>query len=235
MSTSKPKESLPQGTVHDYVRFLKRIQESQSTSYFNGTTGLQPVNSRDIHNGQPNMATNLLSENLPPAHGSTEANPDGIVEVFAPFARVNPKSGVLEPRPVQPASSVLQPTGAEGVVEHRDIRRAIAESTGIAATSGFAHTVKYTEAKAPPLVTHSALDRQIGGTHYKKYKIQPIEYIHANRIGFAEGNAIKYITRWRDKGGVADLQKAIHVLEVLIELETKTKAEAYKPMEITSG
>ena len=47
----------------------------------------------------------------------------------------------------------------------------------------------------------SALDLQVGGNHYKKYKIQPMEYIHANKIPFAEGTAIGYITRWRDKGG----------------------------------
>lgn len=67
----------------------------------------------------------------------------------------------------------------------------------------------------------SALDKQVGGTHYKKYKIQPIEYAHANGLGFAEGKAIKYLTRWKDKGGVEDLRKAVHVIEILIELETR--------------
>lgn len=67
----------------------------------------------------------------------------------------------------------------------------------------------------------SPLAQQIGGSHYKKWKIQPIEYVHANGMGFAEGTAIKYISRWRDKGGIADLRKAIHMIEMLIELETK--------------
>ncbi len=67
----------------------------------------------------------------------------------------------------------------------------------------------------------SALDTQIAGGHYKSLKIKPIEYIHANGIPFAEGSVIKYVTRWRDKGGVADLEKAKHFLELLIELETK--------------
>ena len=65
----------------------------------------------------------------------------------------------------------------------------------------------------------SALDTQVGGDHYAKLKIQPIEYIHANGIPFAEGCAIKYLTRWRDKGGVKDLEKAKHFIELLIELE----------------
>ena len=67
----------------------------------------------------------------------------------------------------------------------------------------------------------SALEKQEGGSHYKGYSIQPIEYIHANNIPFAEGSVIKYVTRWRDKNGVDDLKKAIHFLELLIELESR--------------
>jgi hypothetical protein len=67
----------------------------------------------------------------------------------------------------------------------------------------------------------SALDIQISGDHYKTLKIQPIEYIHANNIPFAEGCAIKYLTRWRTKGGIKDLEKAKHFIELLIELETR--------------
>jgi hypothetical protein len=69
-------------------------------------------------------------------------------------------------------------------------------------------------------LTTSALDKQESGNHYKDKGIQPIIYIHANNLGFCEGNVVKYVTRWRDKGGEADLRKAIHYLELLIELET---------------
>jgi hypothetical protein len=65
----------------------------------------------------------------------------------------------------------------------------------------------------------SALFKQVGGSHYRDKGIQPITYIHANNLGFCEGNVVKYVTRWRDKNGVADLKKAIHYLELLIELE----------------
>jgi hypothetical protein len=65
----------------------------------------------------------------------------------------------------------------------------------------------------------SALNKQVGGAHYRDKGIQPIIYIHANNIGFCEANVVKYVTRWRDKNGVADLNKAIHYLELLIELE----------------
>ena len=72
------------------------------------------------------------------------------------------------------------------------------------------------------------LDKQIGGQHYKNQVIQPVEYIHANGIPFAEGCAIKYLTRWRDKGGIADLEKAKHFIELLIELEKKNEAPTRK-------
>lgn len=66
----------------------------------------------------------------------------------------------------------------------------------------------------------NALEKQVDGSHYKNQAIQPVEYIHANGIGFFEGNVIKYVTRWREKGGVADLEKAKHYIELLVELET---------------
>lgn len=64
-----------------------------------------------------------------------------------------------------------------------------------------------------------AINRQEGGDHYKVMAIQPFEYIHKNRIGFAEGCVIKYVSRWKEKGGVEDLRKARHFLDLLIEAE----------------
>ncbi|MFN8995231.1 MAG: DUF3310 domain-containing protein [Pseudomonadota bacterium] len=60
---------------------------------------------------------------------------------------------------------------------------------------------------------------QIGGSHYVKMRIQPAEYIIKNGIGFCEGNVIKYVSRWRDKGGVEDLRKARHYIDMLIHHE----------------
>ncbi|MEX8520043.1 MAG: DUF3310 domain-containing protein [Leptothrix sp. (in: b-proteobacteria)] len=71
------------------------------------------------------------------------------------------------------------------------------------------------------MVEQSALATQEGGNHYKKLAIQPVEYIHANGIGYFEGNILKYVTRWRDKGGIEDLKKAQHYLALLIEFEGK--------------
>jgi hypothetical protein len=64
----------------------------------------------------------------------------------------------------------------------------------------------------------SALDSQIGGDHYKSMKIQPIEFIVKNGLPFIEGNIVKYLCRWRVKGGIKDLQKVSHYLDILHEL-----------------
>lgn len=65
----------------------------------------------------------------------------------------------------------------------------------------------------------NALDHQVAGDHYKTLPIQPVEFIHANKIGYFEGNVIKYVTRWKSKNGIADLEKAKHYIDLLIELE----------------
>jgi hypothetical protein len=64
-----------------------------------------------------------------------------------------------------------------------------------------------------------ASDEQIGGGHYKGYAIQPAEFIHRNKIGFLEGNVIKYVCRHPQKGGRQDIEKAIHYLQLLLEWE----------------
>jgi len=61
------------------------------------------------------------------------------------------------------------------------------------------------------------LDVQVGGGHYKSMKFQPLEYIMANGMNFCEGSVIKYVSRWHSKGGVEDLKKARHYLDILIK------------------
>ena len=65
----------------------------------------------------------------------------------------------------------------------------------------------------------TANQTQIGGDHYKEKSIQPWDFIAANQLGYFEGNIVKYVSRWRDKGGINDLKKARHYLDKLIELE----------------
>lgn len=67
----------------------------------------------------------------------------------------------------------------------------------------------------------SALDKQVSGDHYKSCGIQPIEYIHANNLSYLEGNVIKYTTRHSKKNGRQDIEKAIHYLELILEMEYK--------------
>ena len=64
----------------------------------------------------------------------------------------------------------------------------------------------------------SALDEQVGGDHYKKLGIQPVELIRDINANYFQGNVIKYITRYKDKNGVKDLEKAKHYLELIEEL-----------------
>jgi hypothetical protein len=75
--------------------------------------------------------------------------------------------------------------------------------------------------ESPRVSGSDAMASQVGGDHYRKLAIQPIEYILKNNIGFAEGCVIKYVTRWRAKGGIDDLKKARHFLDLLIEHETR--------------
>ena len=64
-----------------------------------------------------------------------------------------------------------------------------------------------------------ATSKQVGGDHYAVMKIQPIEFILANELGFCEGNVIKYLCRYKRKNGLEDLKKARQYLDFLIERE----------------
>lgn len=65
----------------------------------------------------------------------------------------------------------------------------------------------------------SAFETQVGGDHYTKLKIQPMEYSMANKLDACQHTVVKYVTRFRDKGGRRDLEKAMHVIQMLIDLE----------------
>ena len=83
----------------------------------------------------------------------------------------------------------------------------------------------------------SAYDKQIGGSHYKKMKIQPSKFVIENELLFPEGNVIKYICRHRYKNGKEDLEKAVHFIEMIIERDYKlipmTEEEEYRNAGIT--
>ena len=77
----------------------------------------------------------------------------------------------------------------------------------------------------------SSFDEQVGGDHYKRLKIQPLEYALANDLGICEHAVIKYVSRWRDKGGTDDLLKAKHYIELLLEFEGGVKNYETKKLE----
>lgn len=65
----------------------------------------------------------------------------------------------------------------------------------------------------------NVLTTQVGGNHYAKYPIQPVEFIQANKLDFAQGNIVKLVTRFRDKGGAEDLRKIKHYSDILLATE----------------
>ena len=69
------------------------------------------------------------------------------------------------------------------------------------------------------LEVKNPLKEQVGGNHYSKLAIQPAVYAEQNKLSYLQGTIIKYVTRYKDKGGVEDLYKAMHSIKILIELE----------------
>ena len=65
----------------------------------------------------------------------------------------------------------------------------------------------------------TALQKQVGGSHYADMNIQPIEFITANGLDFLQGNIIKYVCRHKNKNGADDIKKAIHYCELLLQME----------------
>lgn len=76
-------------------------------------------------------------------------------------------------------------------------------------------------------MTNSALDIQEDGNHYKSLAIQPVEYCFKNKIPYLEGNVIKYVTRHKNKNKEKDIKKAIHYLQLILELEYGIKPDQY--------
>ena len=69
----------------------------------------------------------------------------------------------------------------------------------------------------------SELDKQVGGSHYQDYAIQPLEFITKNKLSYIQGNIIKYVVRFSQKNGTEDLDKAIHYINILKEVSREKK------------
>lgn len=77
----------------------------------------------------------------------------------------------------------------------------------------------------------SALDRQEGGSHYKRYAIEPVEFCHRNGLSWCQANVVKYVVRFKEKGGREDLAKARHYLDMLEEFEYGVKGSSERNSE----
>lgn len=102
-------------------------------------------------------------------------------------------------------------------------RRVEPEQPQYALTQDEAERIKQIQAAidrqhVPPVKQANSI--QHGGDHYRSKTIQPWDYIASNGLGFFEGNIVKYVTRWPERGGLVDLRKAQHYIEKLIEIET---------------
>lgn len=75
---------------------------------------------------------------------------------------------------------------------------------------------------------NESLKTQVSGDHYTKLKIQPMEYSMANGLDACQHSVIKYVTRFRDKAGITDLQKAKHCIDMLIDFERTRLADLAK-------
>ena len=76
--------------------------------------------------------------------------------------------------------------------------------------------------------------KQVGGSHYQSMTIQPSEFINKNNLPFAEGNAIKYLCRHKQKGQKKDLEKAIHYCQMAIDRDYP-ESSGKNPQSVTSG
>lgn len=84
-------------------------------------------------------------------------------------------------------------------------------------SAGTVTAIRQALANAP--ARDSAFDVQAGGDHYKDRAIQPFHFVRRNNIPHAEGECIYKLLRWREKGGIADLEKVIHTVQLIIEEE----------------
>lgn len=115
---------------------------------------------------------------------------------------------VTEPHNAGDGGAPIQWTCGPGECVHLDSKRGCEvcgfERLGASAQSSYAPT-------------------QVGGSHYSRLAIQPVDYMLANNLGYCEGNVVKYVSRWRNKGGVEDLEKAKQYLQFLIDAESKPR------------
>lgn len=126
---------------------------------------------------------------------------------------ITPKEWDEMGRPRKEKESVLQAEyDAHEAKRLEDMRQRVEENNSLF------YTKEQIEInKMVAMMTDNPLDKQVGGQHYASMKIQPVEFITANNLGFLEGNVVKYICRHGSKNGAEDIKKAIHYCELLLQ------------------
>lgn len=116
--------------------------------------------------------------------------------------------------------NVVEPILKSPPLSDAELKFIMGELTGIKTLPADAFAKAADIEADTPITAGSALDRQVGGSHYKGFTIQPVEFSERNGLTFIEGNIIKYICRYRQDGGegVKDLRKVIDYVEKLIEM-----------------
>ena len=112
-------------------------------------------------------------------------------------------------------------------IKSEDLKAIAARSANIDALASACRTIEIITGKPVTFnkgdtqyePTKKPTDTQVGGNHYQKYKIQPVEFIMKNNVPYVEGNVIKYVMRFRNKNGLEDLLKARQYLDMLIAAE----------------
>jgi hypothetical protein len=112
-------------------------------------------------------------------------------------------------------TSALNPVECEGCMWYKDVKNITEDQFKEYCFNVFGDAVKQDLHD----IKNAPLDNQVGGSHYKDMKIQPIEFIMANDLNFCQGNIIKYICRYKEKNGLEDLNKVIHYVELLKDIE----------------
>jgi Protein of unknwon function (DUF3310) len=190
MSLSKAKVTSQRETEPNLLLSDPNIPPSTFVSSSRPTTGVPSSTSSGTPSGQPSTGLHGQSESGFPKSGSSESY--GL--------KLPPEPPALNWEKPQEALAML----AEDVVTYG---------------KSFARIEPGAVFWGGPAPASKASDVQVGGDHYRKYPIQPVEFCIANDIGFLAGNVIKYVTRYKDKNGAEDIRKAIHYLKLILEFE----------------
>lgn len=135
---------------------------------------------------------------------------------IAKECRENVEGAFREVKQIHPSDETIIDMNLTTLPEVVKVKSATRQSGNAATLHNVAEAQKVVASIHP---SGEALTEQVGGNHYKTLAIQPVEYCQRNGLGFIEGCCVKYVSRWKQKGGIDDLKKARHMLNILIEME----------------